>query len=227
LALVTNIRRGVAARPDPFGHPGVVRDASKLCTAQAQAYRLGLAVRLAGGLRLPLHPPGIEGPTQAGRVADVPASVLAALIMPRLARGRQPRSKTVGFGVTDAEIADLHTRAALAGYATLGAWIRDAVFGVQVAQPPAQIDQDTNTQLRGIGGNLNQALKRINSGHGVEADWELIREASRAVILMRGKLIGQDPGEPLTDRIAGVPNRLQVVSPAKAPPAVKPGTWTV
>ena len=147
--------------------------------------------------------------------------------MPRLVRGRPPRSKTVGFGVTDAESDDLQARAVVAGYATLGAWVRDAIFGVQVAPPPAQIDQDTNAQLRGIGANLNQALKRINGGLGTDADWQLIREASRAVILLRQKLVGLDPGEPVSDRIAGVPSRLNrvVLSAPKPPPTL--GKWDV
>ena len=147
--------------------------------------------------------------------------------MPRIVRDRQPRKKTAGFGVTDAELADLNNKAAIAGYASIGAWIRDVVFGVQIAPPPARIDQDTNTQLRGIGANLNQALKRINGGLGHETDWGLIREASRAVILLRRMLVGQDPGEPLTDRLAGIPGRVDPVLPAKPASAQKPGTWTV
>lgn len=188
-------------------------------------------MRLAVGLCLPLQPPGVNEPAQAVHVINASACMRVALIMPRLARGRQPRSKTVGFGVTDVEINDLQTKATLAGYARLGAWLRDAVFAVKITPPPAQIDQDTNTQLRGIGSNLNQALRRINSGHGIEADWELIREASRAVIVLRRMLIGQDPGEPLTDRIAGIPKRVQAVhfeiSKTDQKSAPNPGTWAV
>lgn len=147
--------------------------------------------------------------------------------MPRIIRDRLPRKKTTGFGVTDAELADLNAKAAIAGYASLGAWIRDVIFGVQVTPPPARIDEDTNTQLRGIGANLNQALKRINGGLGSEADWDLIREASRAVILLRRKLVGQDPGEPLADRLAGIPSRVDPVFPAKPASTQKPGTWAV
>jgi hypothetical protein len=55
----------------------------------------------------------------------------------------------------------------------------------------------------------------------------MIREASRAVILLRRKLVGQDPGEPLSDRAAGVPGRLEPVVPAKPTPSPKPGTWAV
>ncbi len=147
--------------------------------------------------------------------------------MPRLARGRQPRIKTTGFGVTEAELGDLHTKAALAGYATVGAWIRDVVFAVQVTPPPAQIDQDTNAQLRGIGSNLNQALRRINSGQGSTEDWELIREASRAVVMLRRKLIGHDSGVPMSDAAAGVPPRVAAVSPTTPAASTKPGVWRV
>lgn len=147
--------------------------------------------------------------------------------MPRLARGRQPRIKTTGFGVTEAELGDLHTKAATAGYSTVGAWIRDVVFAVQVTPPPAQIDQDTNTQLRGIGSNLNQALRRINGGQGSADDWGLIREASRAVVMLRRKLVGQDPGVPVQDATAGIPPRVAAVSQVAPADSTKPGVWQV
>ncbi len=147
--------------------------------------------------------------------------------MPRIVRDRNPRKKTAGFGVNDAELADLNTKAAIAGYATLGAWIRDVVFEVQVSPPPARIDQDTNAQLRGIGANLNQALKRINGGQGHEADWETVREASRAVIQLRRRLVGQDPGQPFTDRFAGIPAQVEAVLQPKPHPSEKPGSWDV
>lgn len=147
--------------------------------------------------------------------------------MSRHVRGRPPRAKTIGFGVTDEERSDLQARATVAGYATLGAWVRDAIFGIQVAPPPAQIDQDTNAQLRGMGANLNQALKRINGGLGADPDWQLIREASRAVILLRQKLVGLDPGVPVSDRIAGVPSRLNRVVPSAPKPPPTLGKWDV
>jgi hypothetical protein len=147
--------------------------------------------------------------------------------MPRLARGRKPRTKTTGFGVTDDELQTLHTKAAVAGYANLGAWIRDVIFAAEITPPPAQIDQDTNNQLRGIGANLNQALRRINGGMGNGDDWDVIRDASRSVIVLRRKLIGHDPGVPLSDAQAGIPAKIEPVTTPKSKALQQPGTWQV
>ena len=74
------------------------------------------------------------------------------------------RIKAIKIRVTDAELERLK---ALCPKAQLAEWMREHCLGVAPSQrrvPPPPIDPALLRQLAGMGNNLNQIARRVNSG---------------------------------------------------------------
>ncbi len=85
----------------------------------------------------------------------------------------------------------------------------------------AKLDAQAYQQLVRVGGNLNQALRAINSGRGEPGDWPTIVEAARAVIALKRHVAGLPPATE-ADEAAVITLRREAVSGAGAATPARP-----
>lgn len=80
------------------------------------------------------------------------------------------RDLTIKIRVTDAELAQLHERS---DRKQLAVWMRELCLATDRTsriRPPAPVDPQLLRQLAGIGNNVNQIARRLNSGEFSPAD---------------------------------------------------------
>ena len=70
---------------------------------------------------------------------------------------------------------------------------RVLVGGEAAVSAAAKLDAQAYQHLVRVGGNLNQAMRAINSGRGDVQDWPVIVEAARAVIALKRQVAGLPP----------------------------------